>query len=82
MPVVSVSLSKIGYEGYLTLPKGGRSRKIDQLLREYALEHHKVHSFEESISVAEVLRRQEFMKQSLETLYDQNKQLKKELKEE
>ena len=40
MPVVSVSLTEIGYEGYKELPKGQRSRYIDRMLRDYALDHH------------------------------------------
>ncbi len=42
MPVVSVSLTDVGYEGYKSIPIGRRSRRIDKMLREFALEHHHV----------------------------------------
>jgi len=40
MPVVSVSLSEVGYEGYKELPKGRRSMMIDRMLRDWALDSH------------------------------------------
>lgn len=37
MPNVSVSLSEAAYEGYQTIPKQSRSRKISKMLEQYAL---------------------------------------------
>jgi len=38
MPAITASLSETGYEGYVSIPKGMRSKVIDKMLRDYALE--------------------------------------------
>ena len=79
MPVVSVSLSKVGYDGYDSLPRGQRSRIIDKMLREYALDRIRLHSpYEDKhyLTVKEVLERQEYLKTTIETLTAEVKRLK------
>lgn len=83
MPVVSVSLSKVGYDGYDSLPRGQRSRIIDKMLREYALERIRVsapHEDKHYLTVREVLERQTYLETTIDTLTKENKILK-ELKE-
>jgi len=78
MPVVSVSLSEVGYEGYKELPKGRRSRYIDRMLRDYALDHHHV----KGRSVREIGEMQVNLKAMIESLQQENKKLKEQLPEE
>lgn len=83
MPVVSVSLSKVGYDGYDSLPRGQRSRIIDKMLREYALDRVRIMApYEDKnyLTVKEVLDRQTKLETTISTLMDENKRLK-ELKE-
>jgi metal-responsive CopG/Arc/MetJ family transcriptional regulator len=71
MPVVSVSLSEVGYEGYKELPKGKRSEYIDRMLRDYALERHTVTpraGQTERLTVRQVLDRQQYLEQTIKTL--------------
>lgn len=81
MPVVSVSLSEIGYEGYTSLTKGKRSKVIDKLLREYALKRSYTVFEGEHISVQEVFERQKHLEERIEYQFEQIVALKKELKE-
>lgn len=74
MPVVSVSLSEVGYEGYKELPKGKRSEYIDRMLRDYALERHTVMprpGDTERLSVKQVLDRQQYLEQTIRTLNEE-----------
>lgn len=72
MPAITASLSETGYEGYVSIPKGMRSKVIDKMLRDYALKRtHIYREFEGQISVQEVLDRQKKMEQTIETLYQQ-----------
>ena len=77
MPVVSVSLTEVGYEGYKGLPKGSRSRYIDRMLRDYALDHHHV----QGRSIRDIAEDQKKMKITISTIMDENTQLKRQLKE-
>jgi len=81
MPVVSVSLSDMGYEGYSNLPKGSRSRIIDKLLRDYALKSNYTVHHGEHMSVQQVFERQKYLEITIETFGKQITALKKELKE-
>ena len=65
MPVVSVSLSEVGYEGYKGLPKGRRSRMIDRMLRDYALDHHHTVVNNQRRSMREVSDAQVMLKQRI-----------------
>jgi len=80
MPVVSVSLSDMGYEGYANLPKGSRSRVIDKLLRDYALKSNFTVHHGEHMSVQQVFERQKYLEMTIETFGQTIKDLKKELK--
>jgi|TARA_R100000049_G_C1878119_1_gene35457 hypothetical protein len=80
MPVVSVSLSEVGWEGYKALPRGKRSQMIDKMLREYALDHQRTVMGQEALSVKEVLERQKYLETTNQTLNEEIKRLK-ELKE-
>jgi len=42
MPAITASLTEAGYEGYVSIPKGNRSRVIDKLLQEFALNRAKI----------------------------------------
>jgi len=83
MPVVSVSLSEIGYDGYKSIPMGLRSKLVDKLLREYALKSHSVvlPFADRAISISEVLEMQGRMQQSAESQSQLVAKLKLELKE-
>jgi len=83
MPVVSVSLSEIGYDGYKSIPKGLRSKLVDKLLREYDLKSHSVvlPFADRAISIQEVLEMQGRMQQSAESQGQLISKLKLELKE-
>jgi len=83
MPVVSVSLSEIGYDGYKSIPMGLRSKLVDKLLREYALKSQSVTLpfADRAISVAQVLENQSKMALTMACYVDEIKMLKKELKE-
>jgi len=76
MPVVSVSLSDVGYEGYKELPKGRRSRYIDRMLREYALDHHHVVDNTGRRSIREIGEMQVNLKAMIASLQKENKKLK------
>jgi hypothetical protein len=81
MPAITASLSEVGYEGYVSIPKGMRSKVIDGLLRGYALKHTRIKHVElGSISVQEVLDKQKFMEMSLNTNYEEITMLKEENK--
>ena len=81
MPAITASLSEVGYEGYVSIPKGMRSKVIDGLLRGYALKHARIKHVElGSISVQEVLDKQKFMEMSLNTNYEEITMLKEENK--
>jgi len=72
MPAITASLTETGYEGYISIPKGMRSKVIDKMLRDYALKRtHIYREFEGQVSVQEVLDRQKKMEQTIETLYQQ-----------
>jgi len=83
MPVVSVSLSEIGYDGYKNIPMGLRSKLVDKLLREYALKSQSVTLpfADRAISVAQVLENQTKMALTMASYIDEIKMLKKELEE-
>jgi len=76
MPVVSVSLSEVGYEGYKELPKGRRSRMIDRMLRDYALDHHHMPTSMGRKSVREIGEMQVNLKAMIASLQKENKKLK------
>jgi hypothetical protein len=94
MPVVTVSLCEIGYEGYARIPKGQRSRVVNRMLKEYALSiserywyqdeqiygRHRRSVRDQPISAATVWERQDRMEQRLKELLEENTRLK-ELKE-
>ena len=81
MPVVSVSLSKVGYEGYVALPRGKRSQKIDEMLREYALDRQRTVLHDQALSVREVLERQKDMEERLHLQYKEILELREKVKE-
>jgi hypothetical protein len=88
MPVVSVSLSDIGYEGYKELPKGRRSRLIDRMLRDYALDHHHTVVNNQRRSIREVSEAQVLLEQRIASYQEKElntdaiiKILKQDLKE-
>jgi len=85
MPVVSVSLSEIGFEGYKSIPKGLRSKLVDKLLREYDLKSHSVvlPFADRAVSVQTVLDNQHQLELDLKYLTEENDRLieLKELKE-
>jgi len=81
MPVVSVSLSEIGYEGYASISKGTRSKVIDRLLRDFALKRAMTVHQGEHMSVQQVFERQKYLEMTIETYGKQIAELKKELKE-
>jgi len=82
MPVVSVSLSEIGYEGYKSIPMGLRSKLVDKLLREYALKSNSVvlPFADRAVSVQTVLDNQHQLELDLKYLTEENDRLQ-ELKE-
>jgi hypothetical protein len=81
MPSITASLSEVGYEGYASIPKGMRSKVIDELLRNYALKRHRVKHMElGSISVQEVLDNQSKIEMTISTQWDEIKKLKEENK--
>lgn len=77
MPAITASLSEIGYEGYVSIPKGMRSKVIDKMLRDYALK--KTMIYREQVgqmSVQQVLDQREQDLTSLKTLQQENKLLR------
>jgi len=81
MPSITASLTEVGYEGYASIPKGMRSKVIDELLRGYALKRTRIkHVALGSISVQEVLDRQKYMKISLNTFQEEIRTLKEEIR--
>ena len=81
MPVVSVSLTEVGYEGYKELPKGQRSRYIDRMLRDYALDHHHATTRSGRRSIREIGEAQVLLQQRIDSYEKENKRLREELKE-
>jgi hypothetical protein len=83
MPVVSISLSEIGYNGYTNIPKGLRSKLVDKLLREYDLRSHSVViPFEDrAVSVQQVLDDQHMLTLDVKHLTEENDRLITRLKE-
>jgi len=86
MPVVSISLSEIGYNGYTNIPKGLRSKLVDKLLREYDLKSQSVvlPFADRAMSVHQVMENQGKLQQTLESqaqiigvLKDKLRELKK-----
>ena len=82
MPAITASLSEIGYEGYASIPKGMRSKVIDELLRDYALKRVRINMGPDigAISAQQVNDNLQKMQLTLETAYAENKTLKEELK--
>jgi hypothetical protein len=78
MPVVSVSLSERGFEGYTSLTKGLRSRIIDKLLCEYALKRTYTVINEEHLSVHDVMKRQFHFKETMQQSQDEINKLRQE----
>jgi len=77
MPAITASLSETGYEGYTSIPKGMRSKVIDKMLRDYALQ--KTHVYREQMgqmSVQEVLDKQQYLEISLQTAREELRELK------
>jgi len=77
MPAITASLSEIGYEGYVSIPKGMRSKVIDKMLRDYALK--KTMIYREQVgqmSVQQVLDQREQDLISMKTLQEENKLLR------
>jgi len=81
MPVVSVSLSETGYEGYRSLTKGLRSKIIDRMLCDYALKRAHTVINEEHLSVHDVMKKQFHFTQTMQQSQDEIRSLKAELKE-
>jgi hypothetical protein len=81
MPVVSVSLSEIGYEGYTSLTKGLRSKIIDSLLCDYALKRAHTVINEEHLSVHDVMKKQFHFTHTMQQNQEVIEKLKAELKE-
>jgi len=81
MPTVSISLSEIGYEGYMSISKGMRSKCIDKLLREYALKSNWTVRNGEHMTVKQVFERQKYLEMTLASYAEKITDLKKELKE-
>jgi len=81
MPVVSVSLSEMGYEGYVSISKGDRSRCIDKLLCDYALKRNWTVRKGEHMSVQQVFERQKYLEVTLELYREKIEAFEKELKE-
>ena len=83
MPVVSVSLSEIGFEGYKSIPKGLRSKLVDKLLREYALKSQSVvlPFGDRAVSVQSVMENHGKMSASLKSQGQVIRKLKEELEE-
>jgi len=81
MPVVSVSLSERGFEGYTSLTKGLRSRIIDKMLCEYALKRTFTVINEEHLSVHDVMKRQFHFTETMQQRQDEIVRLTAELKE-
>jgi len=77
MPVVSVSLSEIGYDGYKSIPMGLRSKLVDKLLREYALKSQSVvlPFADRAISVQQVLDDQHTLTLDVKHLTEENDRL-------
>ena len=94
MPVVTVSLCEVGYEGYKDIPKGQRSRVVNRMLKEYALSISERFWYQDEqmygrnrrtmadrpISASMVWERQARMEDRLAELLEENTKLK-ELKE-
>jgi len=77
MPAITASLSETGYEGYVSIPKGMRSKVIDKMLRDYALKKTMIYREQVGqISVQEVLDQHDNLIISLKTLQEENKLLK------
>lgn len=90
MPVVTVSLCEVGYEGYARIPKGQRSRVVNRMLKEYALSVSERFWYQDEqmfgrnrrtiadqpISAAMVWERQSRMEQRLQELLEENTKLK------
>jgi len=77
MPAITASLSEQGYEGYLTIPKGMRSKVIDKMLRDYALDRHHITPRPgdlQRLTVRDVLDRQQYLEQTIRTLTDELKE--------
>jgi hypothetical protein len=81
MPAITASLSEVGYEGYRAIPKGMRSKAIDTMLRDYALNRTHVRTEFESLSVQEVLDRQKKYKEINANYLEQIMTLREELKQ-
>jgi hypothetical protein len=83
MPVVSISLSEIGYNGYTNIPKGLRSKLVDKLLREYDLKSQSVvlPFADRAMSVHQVMENQGKLQQTLESQAQIIGVLKDELRE-
>jgi len=81
MPTVSISLSEIGYEGYMSISKGMRSKCVDKLLREYALKSAFTVRNGEHMSIQQVFERQKYLEMTLASQMEKISALKKELKE-
>ena len=95
MPVVTVSLCEVGYEGYKDIPKGQRSRVVNRMLKEYALsiserfwyQDEKIYGRnrrtmeDRPISASMVWDRQGRMEERLAILIAENKELRKKVKE-
>jgi len=83
MPVVSVSLSEIGYEGYKSIPKGLRSKLVDKLLREYDLKSHSVvlPFADKAVSVQSVMENHGKMSDTLRSQGELIRKLKEELED-
>jgi len=81
MPAITASLSEVGYEGYKTIPKGMRSKAIDTMLRDYALNRTHVRTEFERLSVQEVLDRQKNYEAIQANYLEQIMTLREELKQ-
>jgi hypothetical protein len=82
MPAITASLSKVGYEGYESIPKGQRSKVIDKILRDYALKRtHVIIEGRGQLSVMEVLDRQKNYEAIQANYLEQIMTLREELKE-
>ena len=95
MPVVTVSLCDAGYEGYKSIMRGLRSRVVNRMLKEYALDISQRYWYEDDkmysrnrrtradrpTSAAQVWEQQQWLEERMALLIEENKELRKKVKE-
>ena len=87
MPVVTVSLCEVGYDGYKSIQKGNRSRIVNKFLKEHSLKNSYKYVYDPNkmndrfdvpikLTALEVYQKQEHLERTLQTLWEENKRLK------